>query len=249
MTAFPHRPGRRRPGPGRSGCPAAGAIALLLALAGCGTTDRIKPSAIALEDYRARHPIVLAEARTAVDVFPATGGGRLDTHSAKQVYAFAQQYRELGHGPILVLVPRGRGVEQPAVAADVRRVLAAGGARGGVEVSTYPVADPALAAPVRLSFVGIKAKVADQCGQWPSDLASGSSVETWDNKSYWNFGCATQASLAAQTADPRDLVTPRGEEPSDALMRIRGINSLRNGADPNTSWGTHNSSIGSVGGG
>ncbi len=235
--------------PSRSGLRAAGTIAALLALAGCGTTDRIKPSAIALEDYHARHPIVLAEARTAVDVFPATGGGRLDTHSAKQVYAFAQQYRELGHGPVLVLVPRGRGVEQPAVVADIRRVLAAGGAHGGVEVSSYPAADPALASPVRLSFVGLKAKVADQCGQWPSDLASGSSIETWDNKSYWNFGCATQAALAAQTSDPRDLATPRGEEQSDALIRIRGINSIRNGSDPNTSWSTHNSSIGSVGGG
>ncbi len=247
MTASPHRPGSCR---ARSRLPkplAAGAM--LLALAGCGTTDRIKPSSIALEDYHARHPIVLAEARTAMDVFPASGGGRLDTHSAKQVYAFAEQYRDGGHGPVLILVPRGRGMGQPAVIADIRRVLAAGGARGGVEVSSYPVADPGLASPVRLSFTGIKAKVADQCGQWPSDLASGSSVETWDNKSYWNFGCATQATLAAQTSDPRDLVTPRGEEQSDALIRIRGINSIRGGSDPNTSWSTHNSSIGSVGGG
>ena len=237
MTLRPFHPGWRL----------AGAFAALLALAGCGTTDRIKPPGIALADYHARHPIVLAEARTAVDIFPATGSGRLDTHSAKQVYAFAQQYRELGHGPVLVLLPRGRGMEQAT--GDIRRVLAAGGARGGVDVSTYPVADPALASPVRLSFLGLKANVADQCGQWPSDLASGSSIETWDNKSYWNFGCATQATLAAQTSDPRDLATPRGEEQSDALIRIRGINSIRNGTDPNTGWSTHNSNIGSVGGG
>jgi len=61
---------------------------------------------------------------------------------------------------------------------------------------------------VRLSFLGLKAHVADQCGQWPRDLAIGSgAVADWSNKPYWNFGCAYQTALAAQVADPRDLVT------------------------------------------
>ena len=223
--------------------------AAFLPVAGCSTTDRIKPSGIALEDYRLRHPLVLAEARTSVDLFPEGASGHLDRHTAKQVYAFAEQYRDGGRGPVLILLPRGREAERDANVTEIRRVLAAGGARGGVEVSSYPVADPHLAAPVRLSFVGLKAEVPHQCGQWPSDLASGSSVETWENSTYWNFGCATQATLAAQASDPRDLVTPRGEEQSDALMRIRGIDAVRKGSDPNTSWTTHNSNIGGVGGG
>ena len=223
-------------------------LALLAPLAGC-TTDRIVPSSIALDDYRARHPIVIAEARTSLDVFPSMGQGRLDVHTAKQVYAFAQQYRDTGRGPILVLIPRGRGAgERQSVVAELRRVLAAGGARSGVEVSTYPIADPGLASPIRLSFDGIKSKVADQCGQWPRDLASGSSIDGWSNEAYWNFGCASQTMIAAQTSDPRDLVTPRGEEPVDTEIRARGITSVRGGADPNTGWSVKNSSIGSVGG-
>ena len=90
--------------------------------------------------------------------------------------------------------------------------------------------------------------MADQCGQWPSDLASASSIEGWENKPYWNFGCATQTMIAAQTSDPRDLVTPRGEEASDALMRARGIDTVRKGSDPNTAWTVKNSNIGGVGG-
>ena len=222
--------------------------ALLLApLAGCGTTDRIVASSVPTEDYKIRHPIVIAEDRASIDVFPSVAEGRLDRHTAKQVFAFAGQYRDLGRGPILILVPRGHDAGNAVN--DIRRVLAQAGVKSGVEVSTYPVSDPGLASPVRLSYAGIKAKVADQCGQWPNDLASGSSVEGWQNKPYWNFGCATQTMIAAQTSDPRDLVSPRGEEPSDTLLRTRAIESIRKGADPNTVWTTRNSNIASVGGG
>lgn len=227
-----------------------GAIALPLVVTACGTTDRIKPvSVVPMEDYRQRHPIVLAEARTSLDVFPSTAGGALDRHTAKQIYALAQQYRELGHGPVMVLVPRGRiGGDQRVIIADVRRLFALAGVHTGIDVSSYPIGDPGMASPVRVSFAGIKARVADQCGQWPNDLASGSSVEGWDNKPYWNLGCATQSMIAAQASDPRDLVTPRGEEATDTQIRARAIDQIRKGADPNTAWGVKNSNIGQVGG-
>ncbi len=220
-------------------------LGLALPAAGC-VTDRVVPnSSVPLADYHARHPIVLAEARTTLDVFPSAEQGRLDRHTAKQVYAFAEQYRDNGRGEVSVLVPRGAGVA-PSLVADIRHVLALGGARG-VTVASYPVADPRLASAVRLSYAGIKANVADQCGQWPSDLASGSSIEGWENKPYWNFGCATQTMIAAQTSDPRDLVAPRGEEPADTELRERGIRSTRGGTDPATSWQLTNSHIGNVG--
>lgn len=218
-------------------------------LAACGQTDRIVPSSIPLEDYRARHAIALAEARTSIDIFPQSIGGRIDLRTAKQVYAFAQDYRTVGHGPILVIVPRGRAAENGGVGADIRRLVAAAGVRAPVEVTSYPVANPHLASPVRLSFRGIKAEVVDQCGQWPSDLSGSSSIEGWQNKPYWNFGCATQSMIAAQTSDPRDLVTPRGEEAADTLMRERGIVDIRKGTDPNTAWTVKNSNIGGIGSG
>ncbi len=216
--------------------------------AGCGKTDRLVATTIPIDDYRNRHPIVLAEARTAIDVFPSAGQDRLDTHTAKQIYAFAEQYRELGQGAVLVLLPRGRnGGARRGLVADIKRVLNLGGVRAGVIVSSYPVADPALASPIRLSYNGLKAVVHDQCGQWPNDLASASSIEGWENKPYWNFGCATQTMIAAQTSDPRDLATPRGEEPADTQMRSRGIASIRKGVDPTTNFQIKNSNIGGIG--
>ena len=230
----------------RNATPLVAAIVLAAALAGCGQTDRIVASSIPLDDYTARHPIVLAETRTAIDVFPTSSSGRLDRHTAKQVYAFAQQYRELGRGRFVVLVPRGR--TERAALADIRHLLALGGAVDGVEVATYPVVDPGLASPIRLSYEGLGARVTDQCGQWPRDLSSASSLEGWENKPYWNFGCATQTMIAAQTSDPRDLVTPRGEEPADTLIRARSIESIRKGTDPNTQWAVKSTNIGGVGG-
>lgn len=222
------------------------AAALLAAgLSGCGRTDRIVASSVPLDDYHARHPIVLAQTRDSIDVFP-THSGRLDNHTAKQVYAFALQYRDFGQGRVVILLPRNGDAR--AVAGEIKRVLVAGGVRGPIDTATYPVADPSLAAPIRIAFDGLRAKVADQCGQWPRDLASGSSVEGWDNKPYWNFGCATQTMIAAQASDPRDLVTPRGEEPADTLMRARGIDAVRKGGDPNTNWAVRSTSIGGVGG-
>ena len=224
-------------------------FAALVALSGCGQTDRIVAnSSVPLTDYRARHPIVLSEARSSLDIFPSGSQRGLDTHSAKQIYAFASQYRDLGHGPVTILLPRGRSRDAGALLADIKRVLTLGGAGAGVVVSSYPVADPHLASTVRLSFAGTKAVVADQCGQWPVDLASASSIEGWENKPYWNLGCATQTMIAAQTSDPRDLVAPRGEDPADTATRDRAIKAVRGGTDPNTNWSIKNSSIGSVGG-
>jgi pilus assembly protein CpaD len=61
------------------------------------------------------------------------------------------------------------------------------------------------------------------------------------------MGCSYQSMLAEQVADPRDLVSPRAEDPADTQMRSRPIESLRKGADPTTDWKTKNTSISSVG--
>src|SRR5579863_8153425 len=157
-------------------------------------------------DYHERHPIVLAKAPTTLDLFPV--GDRLDSLSADKIKAFAERYRNLGVGEVTILAPAGDYRAARAIG-EIRRALYANGLRGNVAVGSYPVEDPTLASPVRLVFQGLKAKVADRCGQWPTDLASGSSIETWKNENYPNFGCATQSALSDHIDDPRDLVQGR----------------------------------------
>ena len=234
-----------------SGAPVRAALVLAGAvmLAGCGV-NRVVPNADMSADGRERHPIVLSESNYTIDVFPSGATGHLDRHTAMQVQDFVNRYRTVGQGDITVLLPQGgpAGAQAAYLGPALRATLERETARP-VLMASYPVADPALAAPVRLSFHGIRAKVAHRCGDWPSDLASGSSLRGWENAPYWNLGCSQQSMLAEQVADPRDLVTPRGEQPTDTMFRARAITNVRKGADPGTDWKVKNSSIGTVGGG
>ena len=224
--------------------------ALLLAattsLAGCGvnyaSNDSVPPS-----DYHARFPIVVAEAPTTLDVYPT--GGALDQQSIDNIRAFAQRYREFGDGRIAILAPAGERGRDARAIDQIRRALAGAGLRGYVSVGSYPDAEANRASPVRLVFQGLKATVQARCGEWPADLASGGTIDGWKNDSYANFGCATQSMLAAQVADPRDLVQSRASGPGDVTMRLRAIGDVRDGKDPGTDWKTKITAIGQVGAG
>ncbi|WP_297296320.1 CpaD family pilus assembly protein [uncultured Methylovirgula sp.] len=223
-----------------------GALALL---GGCATNvDRMRTSSIPMQDYRNRHPIVLAEAAQKLDIFPPREMRGLDRHTYEQVAQYGALYRATGQGPIQVFIPAGGyGAADRSRIEWVRRALAAGGARAPLQVTNYPVVNGDLASPVRLSFVGLKSKVADPCGQWPADLASGGGLQGWDNTPYWNYGCAYQSMIAEQVADPRDLVEPRAEDPADTEMQARAIAQVRQGTDPTTNWRVKSTDISNIG--
>ena len=217
-----------------------------IALAGC-VTDTTATSSITTDDYHDRHPIVLAQAPTTLDVFPI-GQGALDKATVDGIRAFAARYRAMGTGRIVIMAPSDGAHGARAAVDEIRRVLASSGLSGSIGLGSYRVADPSLAAPIRLSFRGLKAEMVSQCGQWPQDLASGGSLEGWKNESYWNFGCATQAMLAAQVDDPRDFERARALSPADEEMRLRAIKNVRDGQDPGTNWKIQLTPIGQVGG-
>jgi pilus assembly protein CpaD len=219
---------------------------LMAPLCACGV-DRTVTSSISDEDYRVRHPLVLTHEDLTLDIFPE--GPTLDANSRARIKEFAANYKNVGEGPINILLPQDTAHDEIARRSvdAIRKSLAAGGVSGSVDVGVYPAPDPALASPVRISFVGLKAKVESRCGQWPDDLASGALADGWENHPYWNQGCAYQTAFAAQVADPRDLFAPRAEQPTDVAIRTRAITQIRQGADPGTKWATQGSSIGQVG--
>ena len=218
-----------------------------LSLSGClSGVQYATDNPVLTPDYHDRHPIVLAKAPTTLDLFPV--GGRLDALSRDKLKNFAERYRGFGSGEIAILTPAGDATNRQVVG-EIRGQLYSEGLRGYVSVGSYPVEDRKLASPIRLVFQGLKAKVADRCGLWPTDLANGSSIEGWKNDDYPNYGCATQSALAAQIDDPRDLVQARGSTPPDETMRLRAIEKVRQGSDPGTDWKTSITSIGQVGGG
>lgn len=220
------------------------ALCAVLAIAGCGATNRMVVPSVPGDDYAVRHPIVLTDEPYTLQILVEPGSGRFDRRSAARLHEFAVLYKRFGRGPVTIMPPDGPG--GPPSAEPVRHALWHAGARTRIIVTPYP-AGPNPVAPMRLSFSGLKAAVADRCGQWPRDLGIGSgAAEDWENQPYWNFGCAYQTAMAAQVADPRDLVSPQAESPADTDMRTRVIENRRQAKDPST-WRITPSKISSVG--
>lgn len=225
----------------------AGAAALAFGMGACAKQDRMTTGSIIPTDVRARHPIVLQQAPETLDIFVAGSGG-VDQRQQKDIKEFARVYKESGSGVIQILTPRGAydGGRASAAVASIRHTLSASGVRGETIVGSYAVADPQLAAPVRLSFMNLQARTDTRCGEWPDDLGASGAKGGWDNRPYYNFGCAYQQNVAAQVADPRDLVRPRSLDPADVQMRTRAIGFVRKGGDPTTYWTTSSTPLGTV---
>jgi pilus assembly protein CpaD len=200
------------------------AILLISALlSSCGNSQLTTGSIP--DDYRTRHPIVLAEGEYTLDVPIASGDIRLSTGQKDMVRGFAQNFSASAAGVVQIQVPHGSYNAGAAshLAGDVRKTLTDAGIRPQrIIMSTYAASPNGDAAPIRLQYMATKA-MTSQCGQWPEDLSD----DTFANKNWYNFGCASQNNLAAQIANPSDLIAPRGMTPIDATQRAKVISDYR----------------------
>ena len=208
MTTANHPRARRRARLGLLALPA-------LLLAGCAQPnydDRVTGS-IPL-DYRERHPIVIGDQTRVLDVPVGVGDATLPDGTRETILGFLARYRAESEGVIQISRPKASGNEATAAAAaqETARLLSLAGVDPGLIVRTTYDANGASTAPVRMAYTAIRAQVA-KCGQWPEDLAS--PALNHDNRNYHNFGCASQANLAAQIANPTDLLHPRPLDPID----------------------------------
>ena len=197
---------------------------LTLVLTGCA--DRHIEVGAVPDDYRNRHPITVREATEDLELFVASSDTRLTPSDLTRVEAFATRFRGSRAAAIRVQLPKsGRNEAAARLVADhvtdvFRRM---GIARTRILVSPYLPANLADTPPLLLSFSAVVADV-EPCGRWPEDLGN-----THENRNYQNFGCATQSNLAAQIADPRDLLAPRGMSEIDAERRSKVIEDYRQG--------------------
>ncbi len=192
-------------------------------LSGCASRDDLTTGGIP-DDYRQRHPIVVAEAEQSVDIPIASTDRRLNTAQRDMIRGFAQNYGSRATGPVYLLTPEGSPNSAAArqLRGQVRAELSARGiASSKIVNSSYAANSFGDAAPIRLTFVGTTA-MTSQCGQWPKDM-----INDFNNQNYYNFGCATQNNLAAQIANPEDLIAPRGMTPIDAARRNAAIKEYR----------------------
>src|SRR5664279_3155999 len=73
------------------------------------------------------------------------------------------------------------------------------------------------------------------CGLWPEDR--GRSIKNkryFENKPYYNFGCAYQRNMASMVDNPSDLVQPRSETPAYTTRRTTAFEKYRKGTSTTT---------------
>ena len=145
------------------------------------------------------------------------GRGGLTAAQRADVVGLARTWMHEGTGAITVEVPSHTPNARAAADSlrEIRSLLSIGGVpANGVIVRHYRSPSRQFFAPIRLTYARVKAD-AGPCGMWPEDLGPSIKNKSYlENKSYWNFGCATQRNLAAMVDNPADLVQPRPETPA-----------------------------------
>jgi pilus assembly protein CpaD len=189
-------------------------------LAGCYTAREVTLDSIP-NDYRQRHPIVLKEAPQTVELFIGNRRGTLTATQRADVLAFAHSWRRDATGGIIVDVPSGTSNAGAARAAmqEVRSILASAGIPGeSIVLRPHHTNDPRKLATLKIHYPRVQADVGP-CGLWPYDLGPTYEREHYENRQYYNLGCASQRNLAAMVDNPADLVQPRAEIPASAERR------------------------------
>jgi pilus assembly protein CpaD len=211
-------------------------VGLAVVLGACTHTDDQITASIP-DDYRQRHPIAIQEANQSLVIFVGQARGGLSAEQRADVMGLAQNWIHEGTGAITADLP----VDTPNARAaadslrEVHSLLAAAGVPPrGILVRRYHPEDPRQMATIRLSYPKISA-VAGPCGLWPEDL--GPSIKNksyFENKSYYNFGCASQRNLAAMVDNPSDLVQPKPETAAYTARRTQAFEKYRKGTPTTT---------------
>ena len=218
-----------------------GALLGLSATLGACTwqSTEIVTTASVSDDYRHRHPIAVTESDHSIVVFVGRGRGGLSGPQRADVMGLAQAWMREGTGAIIADVPIETANARAAASSyqEIRSVLMGGGVPSRAITRRHYHPDDIRTLPtIRLSYPKIKA-VAGPCGLWPQDLGPNiDNVAYNENRSYHNFGCATQRNLAAMIDNPADLEQPRPESAAYTSRRNIAFDKYRKGTSTATTY-------------
>jgi pilus assembly protein CpaD len=187
-----------------------------LALAGCASDTAVRTAVTPTQAWTDK---VRVEAEPEILRLGVHADG-MSANQAAAVADFVGQWMRAEGGVISVQAPLGAS---PRMVASVQAHLAAQGAPlSMIDLASYDAAgDPA--APIVVAFDRF---IVDTplCGQnWES------LTRTRNNEAFGNFGCAVTSNIAAQVANPQDLLRPRVMTPADAQRRATVLGRYRQG--------------------
>jgi pilus assembly protein CpaD len=195
-----------------------------LCLAACATAPR--SPAVAARSPDALYPL---KAETASDqVALAIHAEGLSPAQTQALRALAARRGDRMGGPVRLNAPRGAGDAARAAAAlaGARAVLAAAGVPASeILVGGYDATDAQ--APLLASYAYDRAEI-PKCGR------QAEFTRTAANEVDANFGCSVTANMAAQIANPSDILRPRGEDAPDADRRLTVLGKYREGKVTNS---------------
>jgi pilus assembly protein CpaD len=191
------------------------------------------------DDYRLRHPIAITEANSSIVVFVGHARSGLSMTQRSDVAGLAHNWVREGTAAVVAEVPVDTSNARAAAATfqEIRVVLMAGGVpSSAIVLHHYHPADPRELPTIRLGYTRIAATTGP-CGMWPQDLGpSLSNPDYFENKPYYNLGCANQRNLAAMIDNPSDLVQPRSETPPYTPRRSEAFEKYRKGEPTTTTY-------------
>lgn len=189
------------------------------ALGGCKHgEDGTQVAGWSLVDPNQRHPIMVSQQPAHVSISVPRGSAGLTPAQRAEVVEFSSRYRasDSGNSRLVISAPSGAPNEVAAMNAvqEIREILLDGGfSESAIAVEAY--SDEANhQPPIRISYMRYVAE-GPECGRnWSENLA-----RSPKNGNYYDFGCFNQHNLAAQIANPADLLGPRTEGPRNAERR------------------------------
>jgi pilus assembly protein CpaD len=186
-------------------------------LAACGPERRAEVASWNTIEATDRHPIIVTQEPARLTLRVPAGSSGLTMRQIGETQQFLARYRatDTGDSRLVITVPSGTANEIAAMqaTAQVRALVRDAGFSEG-RVAIEPVADRAGAQPpIRLSYTRYQV-AAPECGFHPTNIG-----RDYQNLPPANFGCATQRALAAQIANPADLVHPRAMDPRASERR------------------------------
>jgi pilus assembly protein CpaD len=133
----------------------------------------------------------------------------LSSNQHAALRGLAARYSASGVGQVRIESPAGDDPAAVEQAYAVRAFLQASGVPGDrIQMAAYAAPDPR--APVLAGFEMLRAAIPD-CAAEARNMGA-----RFSNQSSGGFGCAITANMAAQIADPRDILGARPMTPADS---------------------------------
>jgi pilus assembly protein CpaD len=206
---------------------------LALSAAGCKSLEEpgVYSAGFTIVDPLEKNPIMVSQQPATLNLRVPRNASGLSDSQRRDVAGFLHHFRNTGMGNtrLVISVPAGAPNEAAAnrMMTEIKSMIVDFGFSDTVTVTEpYSVPRSAGDAPLRLSYLQYIAE-GPACGRWPTNLA-----RQKDNLNYDNFACSQQRNLAAQVANPADLIGPRSMTQSDTERRVVVIGKYENGENP-----------------